>query len=132
MTKKTFEIDVYNGLDCDGIYSAVYLGETDDDPIEVRTSWDEIIAAEIEMHTVPFGGPFTVGDGHDSIQEIMKMAQDLRNVADKMDAAVNERGILLRDELMAEAQEKNLAYSDIDREKYTVDYAGYLNYIMEK
>jgi len=132
MAKKMLEIDVYNGLDNDGIYSAVYLGETDDDPIEVKTTWDEVIAAEIEMHCVPFDGPFTVGNGHDSVQDIMRVAQNLRNAADKMDAAVNERGILLRDELMAEAQKNNVAYSDIDREKYTVDYAGYLNYIMEK
>lgn len=131
LKKVSIEIDVFNGLDTNGIYSSVYIGESDD-PIEVSTNWDEILENEIEMHCVPHGGPFVVSSVSDSVQEIMRQAQQLREVADKMDAAVNERGVLLRDELLREAEEKNLAYMDIDRNKYVVDYVGYLNYIMEK
>jgi hypothetical protein len=129
--KVTIEIDAYCGLEPEGIYSSVYFGDESQDPIELRMTWDEIIADEIEMHCIP-NGPFTVGNGYDSVADMMHLVSQLRAAAKKLEESINERGILLRDWMIEEADKKGISHMDADRSIYTVDYAEYLNYMMEK
>ena len=128
MAKATIEVDVYNSLDIDGLYSAVYFGESDDDPIEVRTPWDEVIASEIEMHTVPLGGPYVVSESNDSVRDAYEIINMLHSVADRIEASISERGILLRDKFY-EATGGELDMSR--RDEFIVTYEEYINYLME-
>lgn len=129
MARTMIEIDVFNGMAPNGIYSSIYIGENAGDPIEVTTEWDEIIETEIEMHCIPNGGPFVVDTHTNSVRDLMDMAAKYRWVADQLEASLVERKILLRDKWM----ESNNGEIDISNAKdFEVDYAGYLEYLNEK
>jgi len=113
--KKTIEIDGYVNFGDDGISSHVYFGSHDDDGVEFNATWDEIITNEIDAHTVPFDGPIVVSNDYDGVDELLNQVDTLRRAATKLEELVKSRGILLRDEEL----------------KPTVDYAGYLDYVMK-
>lgn len=115
IVKKTLEIDGYVNLSDNGLSSHVYLGSHDDDGFEFTATWDEIIENEIDAYTVPFDGPIVVANNYDGVDELLNQVDTLRRAATKLEELVKSRGILLRDEEL----------------KPTVDYAGYLDYVMK-
>lgn len=124
MAKATINLEAYNGIDETGIYSSIFVGDGDDDPIEVRTSWDEIVKAELEMHSIPLGGPIVVSKFSDGAADIIRMANAIYALAERIEAIVHDNPIFLRDEWEKE--------QDAPRENFQVDYNGYIQYLMEK
>jgi hypothetical protein len=129
MAKATIEVDVYNSLDFDGLYSAVYFGDSGDDPIEVRTPWDEVIAAEIDMHTIPFGGPYIYSKRSEfnGVREVLILAKKLKDMAEKLEASIDERGVLLRDQFEDACGGE---FDNTRRDEFVVKYEGYINELL--
>jgi len=130
VSKMTIEIDVYGGLEPEGVYSAIYFGDNDD-PIEERMTWDEIITQEIEMHTIPTNGPFVYSKrtGSDGVRDMFQMINKLREVADTLEASIDERGILFRDEF---EDASNGSFDNTRRHEFVVRYEDYIKKLLEE
>lgn len=130
MSKMTIEIDVYSGIEPEGVYSAIYFGDGDD-PIEERMTWEEIITQEVEMHTIPSSGPFVYSKrtGSDGVKDIFEMINKLREVADTLEASIDERGILFRDEL---EDANNGSFDNTRRDEFVVKYEDYIKKLLEE
>ena len=125
MAKASINVEVFPGITPTGICASVYIGDSKD-PIQVEECWQNVIDTEIDYHVVPNEERPIVVDrlvGTDGVQEAMDTVNMLRDVADRLEAALKERPIFIRDEWVSQS-------SGDDLSKFYVTYEEYLNKIL--
>jgi hypothetical protein len=125
MAEASINVEVFPGITPTGIYASVYIGDSED-PIQVEECWQNIIDTEIDSYVVPNKERPIVVDrlvGADGVQEAMDTVTMLRDVADRLEAALKERPIFIRDEWVSQS-------SGDDLSEFCVTYEEYLNKIL--
>lgn len=126
MPKAELELDVFPGIDTEGVYATLYVGDSSEPELEVSESWEDLLEREIDYHTVPNSDrPLVVDIGNDSIQEIQNMAEMFRDLADRLEAKMRERPIFLRDKWVKTV---GSALNGAPTSDFYVSYEEYLNY----
>ena len=98
MARTTIDVDVYPGISPEGVYASVYIGDSQDDPIQVEECWENILETEIEYATVPNAArPIVVSSATDGVKDLYDTVDMLRNLADRLEEKIKERPIFLRD-----------------------------------
>ena len=127
MPKAEIELDIYPGMDTEGVYATLYVGDSSEPALEVRESWEDLLEREIDYHTVPNSDrPIVVDIDSDSVQEILDMAEMFRDLADRLEAKMRERPIFLRDKWMETIGQG--ALNGVPTSDFYVNYEEYLNY----
>ena len=127
MPKAELELDVFPGIDTEGVYATLYVGDSSEPELEVSESWEDLLEREIDYHTVPNSDrPLVVDIGNDSIQEIQNMAEMFRDLADRLEAKMRERPIFLRDKWVKSVGQATL--NGAPTSDFYVSYEEYLNY----
>ena len=130
MPKAELELDVFPGIDTEGVYATLYVGDSSEPALEVRESWEDLLEREIDYHTVPNSDrPIVVDIDSDSVQEIQNMAEMFRDLADRLEAKMRERPIFLRDKWMATiGGNDKIPFNGTPISDFYVNYEEYLNY----
>lgn len=72
----TIDLDVDSWIDCDGVVSTVWMGETDDPTVQVRTLWYDLVDKEIESYTVHGKiAEVHMGEAKEFIRSLQEVAQ---------------------------------------------------------
>jgi hypothetical protein len=125
MAKATIEVEAFPGINPEGIYASVYIGDSEE-CIQVEECWQNVIDTEIDYHVIPNEDRPIVVDRHsgsDGVQSVMDTVNMLRDVADRLEAALKERPIFIRDEWTDGGSKEHIS-------KYSVSYEEYLNKIL--
>ena len=127
MARTTIDVDVYPGISPEGVFASVYIGESQDDPIQVEECWENILETEIEYVTVPNAEkPIVVSSSNDGVQSIQETVEMFRDLADRLEAKMREHPIFLRDKWV-EASNPETGEGRPASDFY-VNYEDYLNY----
>lgn len=124
MTRAIIKVDSSAGISVEGVYYSTFLGDQCDPAVEGEMSWTDLISDVMEMYSVP-SGPLVYDTDSDSVQEVMAIADEMRNAADMMEEQVRLSKILLRDKWVE-------AGSPNDKQDFIVNYGEYLDYVVNK
>ena len=127
MAKASINVEVFPGITPTGIYASVYIGDSED-PIQVEECWQNVIDTEIDYHVVPNEERPIVVDrlvGTDGVQEAMDTVNMLRDVADRLEAALKERPIFIRDEWVSQSSGDDFSGVYVTYEEYLNKILGY-------
>lgn len=123
------DIDTSVSVDEFGVQYYTYVGNEDDPSVEETISWGQLINELIEAETVPDTGAIVVdygayGPACDGVEELMRMADVLRDAADLLEERVRQSRIFIRSRWAEDG------YSE-DIDDYCVSYNDYLTYVVE-
>ena len=124
MPKATIDIDSYTSISVEGVDCATFLGDQPEPVVEHTISWTDLIGDVMEMYSVP-SGPLVYDTDSDSVQELMAIADEMRNAADTLEERVRTSKILLRDKWVE-------AGAPRDSQDFLVNYGEYLDYVVNE
>ena len=112
-----------------GVQYCTYIGNEDDPSVGGTIFWGRVIDELIEAETVPDTGAIVVDYGAygppcDGVEELMNMADVLRDAACLLEERVRQSQIFIRGRWAEDG------YSE-DIDDYCVSYNDYLTYVVE-